>query len=309
MKILVTRGAGFIGSHLVKKLLEEGKEVIVAEELSRGKLENLKELGVDTKKDIKYKQVDLRDYKQYLKITKSIEVVYRLAARVGSIEYLHGSELAELRALQDNLAIDANVFRACLKAKVKKIICVSSVSIYPIDKQQTYSVVISEDDLTYYNPERGYGWAKLLGEIQLKWMNIGSGIARIFNVYGSCKPLEETAHVIPALIKKAILYPKVDLTVWGDGNQERYFLYVSDCIDALIKLEDKAATPPLIVNIGSDKPVNIKTIAEEIVKISGKDIKIKYDPTKPVGPLSRIANIRKAKKILNWKPKIGLREG
>lgn len=307
MSTVVTGGAGFIGSHLVKRLLDEGREVLVADNFSRGRLENLKDVGAEK---VKWVKADLRDYSQALAAIKDAETVYHLAAVVGSVEYLHGSEMAELRALQDNLVIDANVFRACLQYKVRRIVYASSVSVYPIDLQQKLDVVLSEEDLRYYNPEGGYGWAKLLGEIQLGWMKgIDIGIARIFTAYGPGEPLDETAHAVPALVRKAIMYPKEDFIVWGPGEQTRSFMYVSDCVEALLRLEEKASNPPLIVNVGSDKPISIRELAEKIVEISGKEIKIKYDPSKPVGPMSRTANIKKAREELGWNPTVSLEEG
>ncbi len=306
MKTIVTGGAGFIGSHLVKKLLDEGREVVVADDFSRGNMLNLKDLGVG----INCEKVDLRNYGQALKVMDGADVVFHLAARVGSVEYLHGNEFAELEALQSNLVLDANVFRACLEKRVKRIIYASSVSVYPIDLQQNQGAVFTENDLRYVNPEGGYGWAKLLGEIQLKWMKgTKASIARIFNVYGECAGLGKTSQVIPALITKAIQYPSEDFVVWGTGEQTRPFLYVADCINALMALEKNAHKPPIILNVGSDLPVPIRVIAEKIVKISGKIITIKYDPSKPVGPVSRTANITKIKNSLGWSPKISLDEG
>ena len=160
------------------------------------------------------------------------------------------------------------------------------------------------------DPDGGYGWAKVMGEIQLGWMKgIDIGIARIFNIYGENQDLGEAAHVVPALIRKAILYPKEEFIVWGDGKQSRDFLYASDCADALLKLEEKASNPPITINVGSDKTVTIGLLAEKIVKLSGKYIKVVYDPTKPVGPRSRTADITKAKALLKWKPRIDLDEG
>jgi len=290
----------------VKRLLNEGREVVVADDFSRGSVRNLLDLGVR----IECPKIDLRDYGRALEVVEGADVVYHLAARVGSVEYLHGSELAELRALQDNLVIDTNVFKACMEAGVRKVVYASSVSVYPIDVQQKPGVVLSEDDLGYYNPEGGYGWAKLLGEIQLGWMSdMDIGIARIFTAYGPCEPLDEIAHVVPALIRKAIMYPEEGFVVWGSGDQTRSFMYVSDCVEALIRLEEKASNPPIIVNVGSDEEVMIRTIAEKIVKISGKGIEIKYDLTKPVGPTSRTADISKARALLGWQPKISLDEG
>jgi len=306
LKTVVTGGAGFIGSHLVRRLVDEGREIVVADDFSRGNVRNLLDLGVR----IECPKIDLRDYGRALGVVEGADVVYHLAARVGSVEYLHGSELAELRALQDNLVTDANVFRACVEAGVKKVVYASSVSVYPIDMQQKPGVVLSEDDLGYFNPEGGYGWAKLLGEIELGWMgDVDIGIARVFTAYGPCEPLHETAHVVPALIRKAIMYPEGEFVVWGSGDQTRPFMYVSDCVEALIRLEEEASNPPIIVNVGSDEEVPIRTIAEKIVKISGKSVEIRYDLTKPVGPVSRTADVRRARTLLGWRPMVGLDEG
>ena len=151
----------------------------------------------------------------------------------------------------------------------------------------------------------------MLGEMQLGWMKDQKvGIARIFNVYGGGEPLNENVHVIPALIRKAILYPKEDFIVWGDGNQSRCLLYVSDCVDALMRLEGRISKgSPLIVNLGSDESVSVKDMAEKIVEISGKNITPKYDPTKPAGPRSRTANIARARALLGWSPTVDLDEG
>ena len=305
-KCLVTGGAGFIGSHLAKKLLDEGRQVIIADDLSRGDTLNLSDLGIH----IDCENIDLRDYDRLIQLMEGVDTVFHLAARVGSLEYLHGSGMDELIALQTNFVIDANVFRACLERKVRKLIYASSISVYPIDKQHSLDIILSEDDMPYINPEGGYDWAKLMGEIQLGWMkDINTGMARIFNIYGENGALGESAQVIPALIQKAISYPKQEFKVWGDGEQTRDFLYVADCIEALLRLEEKATNPPIFVNIGSGKATPIKTIAQEIARISGKNPEVKYDITRPVGPLSRTADITKAKKILGWQPKTSLDEG
>jgi GDP-D-mannose 3', 5'-epimerase len=306
MKTVVTGGAGFIGSHLVKRLLDEGREVVIADDFSRGNPLNLTDLGVK----IDCKKIDLRNYENTLEVIGGADTVFHLAARVGSVEYLHGTQHSELEALQENLAIDTNVFKACLEKNVEKIVYASSVSVYPIDTQKGLGARFKEDDDQYINPEGGYGWAKLLGEIQLKWMkNIKSSIARIFNAYGECGEIGETSQVIPALLRKAISYPSEEYVVWGTGDQTRCFMYISDCIDALMMLERKVSNPPIILNVASDEEVTIRTIAEKILKISGKKTIIKYDPSRPVGPISRSANITRIRKELGWQPRINLDEG
>jgi len=324
MRTVVTGGAGFIGSHLVKKLVEEGRKVIVIDDLSSGSLENLFDLDLKPA-DFEFKKLDLTDYHQTLEALKGGDVVFHLAARIGGIKFLHGSESAEFLAIQENLAIDANVFRACLERKIKKIIYPSSSAVYSLDKQYSFGTVFFEEDLSLeskvkdpkfrfkisINPDGGYGLAKLLAEIQLNLMkNTKVGIARIFNVYGENEPIGERAHAIFDLIRKTINYPKEEFVIWGNGSQTRDYIYVIDCADSLIKLEEKISeNSPLTLNIGSGRATSIKEIAEEIIKISGKDIKPIYDSAKPVGPLSRTANIEKAKNLLDWQPKVNMEEG
>ena len=324
MRTIVTGGAGFIGSHLVKELVKMGREAVVVDDLSSGSLENLFGLGLKPS-DFEFKKLDLTDYHQTLEALKDGEIVFHLAARIGGIKFLHGSESAELLALQENLAIDANVFRACLERKIKKIIYPSSSAVYPLDKQFSFGTVFSEDDFplesivkdpkfrfkTPINPDGGYGLAKLLAEIQLNLIKETKvGIARIFNVYGENEPIGERAHAIFDLIRKAINFPEEKFTVWGSGHQSRDYIYVTDCVDSLIKLEEKISeNSPLTLNIGSGKATSIKEIAEKIIKISGKDIKPSYDKNQPAGPLSRTANINRAKELLNWQPKVSLEEG
>jgi GDP-D-mannose 3',5'-epimerase len=313
MKTVVTGGTGFIGSHLVKRLLDDGREVVVASDMSRLGTRNLVNLGIE----VECLNVDLREYSQTLKVIEGADAVFHLAARVGSLEYLHGTEMSELAALQTNLSIDANTFRAYLENRVGKIVYASSVAVYPMTTQYSPGAVLSEDDFRpeqvsqgVLDPDGGYGWSKLMGEIELGWMkDVNISIARLFNIYGINEPVGEHAHVVADLICKAIRYPEEPFIVQGDGTQSRDFLYVTDCVDALVKLEEKASSPPVTVNVGSDRTVTIGTLAERIVSISGKDIEIIYDATKPMGPLSRTADTKKAKALLGWTPKIDLDEG
>jgi GDP-D-mannose 3', 5'-epimerase len=314
MKTVVTGGAGFIGSNLVRKLLDQGREVIIADDFSRGSELNLTDLAIkpgDIGTKSGFKKIDLKDYKQAKAITAGADSVFHMAARIGSINFLHGSNFNELEALQSNLVIDTNVFRACLENGVNKVVFASSIAVYPIDIQDnSYEVIMPELALSRYNPEGGYGWAKLMGEIQLQWMSgMKIGVGRLFNIYGENSHTGKNAHVVVDLCRKAMACPAAKFDVWGNGQQSRDFLHVSDCADALIKLEEKASFPPLTVNIGSGKATSVATLAEKIVRISGKNIEIEYDLSKPVGPLSRTADISKAKSLLAWQPSILLDEG
>jgi len=313
LKTLITGAAGLIGSHLVRSLLDLDREVIITDDFSRGSQQNLDDLKIPNECLV----ADLKYFDKVLRLTKGVDTVFHLAAKVGSVDYLHGSDAKELDAMQINIAIDTNVLKSCVDNGVKKIIYASSVSVYPIHLQQRQNIVFEEDDLQIsdkiqgeINPEGGYGWAKFMGEVQLALMTETKvGIARIFNTYGDNAALGASSHVVQALISKAIRYPKEQFVVWGDGKQTRDFLYVSDCVNALLKLEEKASFPPVVVNIGSDKEISIGTLAEKIVKISGKSLKIKYDTSKPIGPISRSPVTTKAREILGWKDVVTLEEG
>jgi len=307
MRTVVTGGAGFIGSHLVKRLVDEGREVIVVDDMSRGNPRNLLDLGVQPE----LRAIDLRDYRETLEAMEGAESVFHLAARVGSVEFLHGSDLAELLALQTNLVIDANVLRACLEKGVKRLVYASSVAVYPIGPQRkSYDIVLKEDDLRYIDPEGGYGWAKLLGEIELNWMKGPDiGMARLFNIYGEGEEPDQEAHVVPALMRRVIASSDKEFTVWGDGNQTRDLLYVTDAVEALVRLEARASSPPVVVNVGSGETTSVRALTDAIVEISGKDLKAVYDASRPVGPLSRTADITAARQVLEWEPSVSLREG
>ena len=333
MKTIVTGGTGFIGSHLVKKLLDREREVVIVSDFSAPVTENLLDLGINPS-DVEIRRCDLSEFQQAFKAVEGAEMVYHLAARVGSLEYLHNNEMAEVETMQTNLLIDANLFRACLKKEVKKLVYASSVAVYPMQKQFSSGAFFSETDLdprfltegtqlpqtagttnpgSDVLPDGGYGWAKLLGELQLFWMKgVNAGIARIFNTYGPNEPLGAYSHIVADLIKKSLKYPEEAFNVYGDGGQTRDFVYVSDCAAALAKLGtklDNSGNSPIIVNIGSGKPASVREIADIIIRFSGKKITPNYIPKANTGPVSRTAIIKQAKKLLDWQPEISLEEG
>ena len=138
---------------------------------------------------------------------------------------------------------------------------------------------------------------------------IETGILRLHNVYGPPSEMSpERSQVIPALCRKAINFPEEDFIVWGSGNQRRAFLYVDDAVDAIVATLDKGMNNG-VIQIGPGKSYSIADIAERIVKLSGKDIDIKYDLTKPEGDKDRTADSSKANKILSWEQKVPLDNG
>jgi nucleoside-diphosphate-sugar epimerase len=302
-RVLVTGGAGFIGSHLTKRLLEMGSEVHVADNLSRGSLENLTALD-----GVHLHRVDLTDMHNCLTVTKGIDFVFHLAASVGGIHYIKRENVENLTP---SLLMNTNVLEACRLNDVKRLLFASSACVYR-EKNADLNQ-FKEEDAIPANPATTYGWAKLLGEIGCKSYYLDYGIkssaVRIFNAYGTNENLDpKWSHVIPSLIRRALLYPQEGFRLFGDGKQERAFLSVTDCAEGLMRSMERIedAEP---VNLGSDEVVPLAQLAEKIVNISGKKIDIEYDPTGPQGTRRYCANTEMMKRKLDWVPHVALDEG
>jgi len=310
-RILVTGGAGFIGSSLVKNLLIKGAVVYVIDNLWRGRIENLQfpKLTYDLSKC--FIKADLIDYNICLKYIKNVDVVYHLADVVAGVDYVFDNEPYVFR---QNILINTNVIWACVVNRIPNYIYVGTACSYPKNLQNLYDIsALKEEDTFPAEPESGYGWAKLMGEYEAELIGknnkINIGLLRLHNVYGPGVLYDiKTSQVLPSLVRKAILFPKEDFIIWGSGNQYRDFIYVDDVINALLLLLKKGMNQGLI-QIGSEKAVTIHDAAKTILKISNKDINIKYDNTKPEGDRGRIAVCDRAKKILGWKPEVDFVEG
>jgi len=303
--VLVTGGAGFIGSHLVEKLLELGSNVRVADDFSRGSKTNLESVS----DGMNLLKTDLTRQENCVKATEGIDYVFHLAASVGGIQYIKKENVG---GLTPSVLMNTNMLEAARINDVKGFLFASSACVY---RQKTEELNrFKEEDAYPANPHSTYGWAKLLGEIgcqsYFKDYGIKCSIPRIFNSYGERENLDpKWSHVIPSSIRKAILYPEVEFKMFGDGTQERGFMHVSDCVDGLILcMEKKADADP--INLGNGKEVvSINELIEKIVKISGKDIKIEHDPSGPKGTYKYCADTTKMRKALGWEPKISLDEG
>lgn len=305
----MTGGAGLIGSHLVRLLVEEGHEVFVTDNFERGSRENLK----DVQSKVQIIECDLTDQsRSEMVIAKHrFNDVYHLAARLGGVGYIteHPAE-----CFTPNLQMNVNVLEACRKAEVDRLLFASTACIYPVELQERPDApALREVDDRPYNPESGYGWAKLTAEhlcnayIREYGMNIG--IVRMFNVYGPGEDMGEDSHVIPMLIRKAIRYPEEEFVVWGSGNATRAFTFASDAAAGLIlAMRNGINNGPY--NIGGHERVSVRRLAEMIKKISGKEsMPIVFDRSKPEGVSGRAADWTNAREELGWNPQVSLKEG
>lgn len=315
-KILVTGGCGMIGSNLVKRLVTEGHDVTVIDNLWRGRLEYLD--GPDGRPVIdtatRFHNIDLsKENPQVHEIVSSNEYVIHLADIVAGIDYVFGNQGELFR--QNNL-INTNLFHAVRKAgkeRIKGLIYVGTACSYPLTRQNSLDVVpLREDELFPAFPESAYGWSKLMGQLEIGYIEKETGIPcctlQFHNVYGSPCDFGARSQVIPALIRKAINYPAEEFNVWGSGKQGRAFIHVDDVVDALVLALEKGWGHGWI-QIGPSVCTSIAEIAETVVRISGKDITPFYDTSKPEGDKARSADYSKAREILGWEPKVSLEDG
>lgn len=246
-KILVTGGCGMIGSNLVKRLVSNGHEVSVIDNLWRGKLEYLN--GEDSKPvidlDTHFHNIDLSvDSPETDALIAEHEYVVHLADIVAGIDYVFGNQGGLFR---QNALINTNVFKSVRKAgkeRIKGLIYVGTACSYPLTRQNSLDVIpLREDELFPALPESAYGWSKLMGQLEIGYLEKETGIPcctlQFHNVYGSPCDYGERSQVIPALIRKAINYPEEEFNVWGSGKQGRAFIHVDDVVDAMVLALEK----------------------------------------------------------------------
>lgn len=290
-RILVTGGCGFIGSHLAEKLIQLGYKVTIIDNLSTGRLENIKNF----KNKLNFYKVDIKDKKKIEKYFKNIDIVFHCAALADIVPSIQQPE----KYYDSNVTGSLNVISSCLKYKIKKIIYTASSSCYGIP--ESYPT----DENEKINPVYPYALTKYLGEqIIMHWSKVYklSAISlRLFNVYG---PRSRTSGTYGAMFG-TFLAQKINnlpLTVVGDGKQSRDFTYISDIIDILV-IASKSKIFSDIFNVGSGQSVSVNYIVK---LLNGKKIKI---PKRPGEPDVTFANIKKIRRRLKWKPKVKIERG
>jgi len=313
-RILVTGGAGMIGSNLVKRLVDDGAgEIFVADNLWRGFIDYLRDDSGATVINLEknFFNVDLRDPKSCELIVNGVDDVYHFADVVAGIGYVFNNQAP---VFHDNLLIDTNILKASSEAGVKRFLYVGTACSYPKDKQFGVNAPpLVEEDILPADPESTYGWSKLVGELQTniygQETDMQTGVLRFHNVYGTPTDFSlNRSQVIPSLITKAIRYPSEDFVVWGSGTQGRSFVYVDDIVEGVLRMMNRGLGRGTI-QLGTDYCTSIRELVQMVVKISGKSIEVQYDLSKPEGDKGRCGDCRKALDVLDWKPKVSLEEG
>lgn len=304
-KILVLGGGGFIGSHLVKRLKKEGNHVVVAD---------LKqpEFSISPANLVMLGDLRSQDFCDSLFIGTKYDEVYQLAADMGGAGYIFTGE-NDANIMHNSALINLNIVERCLKYGVQKIFYSSSACMYPAYNQEDpNNPKCSEDSAYPAAPDSEYGWEKLFSErLYLSFMkNYGLQVrvARYHNIFGPEGSWNNGKEKAPAALCRKVSEAtnNTHIDVWGDGKQTRSFLYIDECIDATLKLMESDFSGP--VNIGSEEMISINDLANMIIKISGKNLKIN-NIDGPVGVRGRNSDNKLLREKLAWEPTQKLQTG
>ena len=305
--ILIVGAGGFIGGHLVKKLLDSGNK-IVASDIKPKEYWFQDYEGVEN-----HYSMDMKEINNCRKVAKGIDYVFNMACNMGGMGFIENNKAECMQSV----LINTNLLIACKEEKVKKYFFSSSACAYNQTKQQDVFIEgLKEEDAYPADPEDGYGWEKLFSERMCRHFMEDFGIevriARYHNTYGPFGTYDGGREKAPAALCRKVLQAKIKkkntIQVWGDGKQTRTFLFIDDCIDGTLRLFESNYSEP--VNIGSDEQVSINQMIEIIEKISGIDkLEKEYQLDKPKGVRGRSSNNDLVKKILNWSYKIKLKDG
>lgn len=320
--VVVLGAGGFIGSWMSKYLMEKGYNVT----------------GVDIKEHEwmersefcdEFLKLDLRKMDNVIKAVKGKDEVYQFAADMGGIGFIMAKHAD---VISNSVTINKNVAEACRIFDVDKLFFSSSACIYPQHLQDkdfektTGLYVLKESDAFPADPDSFYGFEKLFSELLYWAYHLDYGldirIARYHNIQGTMTTWREPRCKAPAALcrKIAELPPEGgEIEVWGDGHQVRTFLNVEDCCEATYRLMhcqdnkyyalgELGKPRPPAVNIGSDEEITINALVKMIAEIAGKEVKIRYDLSKPQGVRSRSSDLTIVKDLLDWEPKYSLHD-
>ena len=299
-----------IGSNISKSLVAAGHEVIGIDNLWRGTRANM--AAFEDAANFTFRHADIASDMDWHRDVDENSVIIHTADIVAGIGFVFQNEWS---IFQKNLLINTQIARLVQTAKPAQLIYLGTACSYPQGMQRsTESSVLEETDKFPADPESGYGWSKLLGDVEFHLAVKGSPtrltVLDLHNVYGwPCVYADATSQVMPALIYKAITSPDKSLVIWGDGSQGRAFLHVSDVVQAVEKALVYQGDETNIM-IGPDFCTQIRQLAEIICAHPGIDIEtLTYDTTKPTGDIGRYANNTRARTELGWAPSVDLVDG
>jgi len=299
VRVLVTGGAGFIGSNLVRALLARGDDVRVLDNFSTGNRANLEEL----EQDVELVEGELRSYERVHNAVRGTELVFHLGA-LGSVP----------RSVQDPLTSSAvnvegalNVMLAARDEGIRRVVFASSSSIYGNQPELPLRETMAPD------PISPYGVAKLAAErycvsFSRVYDSFEAVVLRYFNVFGPRQdPTSQYAAVVPLFI--AAIAASEPVTIFDDGEQSRDFTYIDNVVAANLLAADAVNANGRIFNVSAGVPATVNQLAEAIGRLLGKPVERRYLPPRPGDLRDSWADVSEARRVLGYEPKVGLEEG
>jgi dTDP-glucose 4,6-dehydratase len=296
-RVLITGGAGFLGSHLCDRFLADGYEVVCMDNLITGSLRNVEHLFADP--DFHFHHQDVTEF---IHVPGRLDVVLHFASPASPIDYLElPIQTLKVGSLGTHKAL------GLAHAKGARFLLASTSECYgdPLVHPQT------EDywgNVNCVGPRGVYDEAKRFAEAMTmayhRYHGVDTKIVRIFNTYGPRMRLND-GRAVPAFMGQALRGE--DVTVFGSGKQTRSFCYVSDLVDGILRLAESSENDP--VNIGNPHEMTIEQIARTIIAMTGASSKVIYKPLPEDDPKVRQPDITRARTLLGWEPKVGLEEG
>ena len=306
-KVLIVGAGGFIGGHLVSKILNNGNDVVASD------IKPKEYWFQDFDNAENHYATDMKDISNCRKVTQGVDYVFNMASNMGGMGFIENNKAECMQSV----LINTNLLIACKENKVQRYFFSSSACAYNKDKQQDVFIEgLKEEDAYPANPEDGYGWEKLFSERMCRHFQEDYGlevrIARYHNIYGPYGTYDGGREKAPAALCRKVIEAKKNnndtIDVWGDGEQTRTFLYVDECVEGTLRLFESDYSEP--VNIGSDEQVSINQMIGIIEEISGgSKFKKNYQLDKPKGVRGRSSNNDLVKKVLNWSYQMSLKEG
>jgi UDP-glucose 4-epimerase len=297
--ILVTGGAGFIGSHLVRKLVEKGKDVTILDNLRFGRIENIG--AYMGKVNFKLIEGDIRDRKAVRKAMKEVDAIVHLAALINVKE----SVIKPLETHDVNVHGTLVLLDEAAKLGVKRFLFASSTAVYgegnPLPLREDYPL----------KPISPYAASKAAAEHYCTAFQTSFGlqvtVLRFFNAYGSKNQPNSYANVIATFLNRIL--KNEPLVIFGDGGQTRDFVYIDDVINAIVLALDSDSSVNEVINVCTGKPTTINELAQITKEIAGRDTQITYGRPRKGDLYHNYGDPTKAEKMIGFKAEIGLREG
>lgn len=309
--VYITGAAGMIGSNIARALLRRDIAVIGIDNLWRGTLRNMGDLiSCST---FTFRHADVVSDRDWYRDMDVDSVLIHAADIVAGIGYVFANEWS---VFQRNVLINTQIARVVNERKPSRFLYLGTACSYPKQLQRSVDTsMLSEAQKYPAEPESGYGWSKLIGEIEfrlaVKHNQTSFTVLDLHNVYGwPCIYRDATSQVIPSLIFKALNSLDRTLVVWGDGNQGRAFVHVSDVVAAVIATLDYHGGNESTFMIGPDRCTTIGEVARLIKEHPRVGIdEVVFDTSKPTGDIGRFADARLARRELGWVPKVEFRIG